>query len=351
MPISQAMRIIDANLNRTAEGLRTLEDIARYILDDSGLTQQLKDLRHNLVRADVAFNQQLLQSRDALGDVGSDLSVPGEKPEKALTLIAVANARRVQESLRVLEELTRLPEMAALLDSTKFKQARFSLYTIEQSLLARLLRKDKLNYIRGLYVVIDSQALQGRSHLEAARQVISAGVKVIQLRDKLAPKRAVLEIARALQKLCTEQAALFILNDYLDLALAVNADGLHHGQDDLPFDEARRLLPPDKILGCSIASPEEAAAAERTGADYIAVSGIFPTASKELAGTVGLEGLEKVCRGARAPVVAIGGINLENIGEVVAAGANCVSVISAVLGAPDMAQAARALIQKIEGQK
>ncbi len=143
MDLSTTWRIIDASLNRTGEGLRLLEDIARFVLNDADLSERLKTMRHELVRADVTFNQQLLQSRDSTGDVGINLEVAGEEKQKELPLIAVANARRVQESLRTLEELAKLPDISRHLDSEKFKQARFELYTLEQKLLAKLMRLDK----------------------------------------------------------------------------------------------------------------------------------------------------------------------------------------------------------------
>ncbi len=131
-------RIVDANINRLAEGLRILEDIARMALDDTDLTQQLKTLRHDLIRGDLSFNLELLQSRNSAEDVGMTLEVEGEGKTKDLPLIVVANSRRAQEALRVLEEMAKLPEMTGKLDSDKFKQARFTLYTLEQKLVARL---------------------------------------------------------------------------------------------------------------------------------------------------------------------------------------------------------------------
>ena len=131
-------RIVDANINRLAEGLRILEDIARMALDDTGLTQQFKTLRHDLIRGDLSFNLELLQSRNSAEDVGMTLGVEGEGKTKDLPLIVVANSRRAQEALRVLEEMAKLPEMTGKLDSDKFKQARFTLYTLEQKLVARL---------------------------------------------------------------------------------------------------------------------------------------------------------------------------------------------------------------------
>lgn len=351
MDLSQVARIIDANLNRTAEGLRLLEDVARLVLNDAAITEQLKTLRHELVRGDLPFNLELLQARDSAGDVGTYLEVEGEEKHKELSLIVVANSRRVQESLRVLEELAKLPETAPKLSPERFKKARFDLYTIEQKLLSRLTRQDKIKRLCGLYVVIDTQSLQGRRHLEAAREIIRAGVKVIQLRDKVLSKKELLPIAGEMQKLCSEQNVLFIVNDYLDIALAAGADGLHVGQDDLPVADARRLLPVDKILGCSVTTVEQAAAAETAGADYIACGAIFPTISKEKVEVVGLGRMQKIKQATKVPLVAIGGITLENIREVIESGACAAAVISAVLQAKDISRAARQMIERIEVKK
>ncbi len=138
----QALRIIDANLNRIGEGLRVLEDIARLLLDDAVLSQQLKDMRHEMVRVNLALEQQFLVARDSEGDVGIDLEVSGEEKYKDIPATVVANARRVQEALRVMEEMAKNP--AVPLDSDKFKHARFNLYTIEKELFARLMRRDEV---------------------------------------------------------------------------------------------------------------------------------------------------------------------------------------------------------------
>jgi thiamine-phosphate pyrophosphorylase len=140
MGTQSVLRIVDANLNRLAEGLRTLEEAARMILDDTELTQQLKTLRHRLIRSDITFNIELIQSRDSEGDVGAALEVSGEEKQKDLPLIIIANSRRAQESLRVLEEMAKLPELSSKLDSEKYKKARFELYTLEQKLIARLVQ-------------------------------------------------------------------------------------------------------------------------------------------------------------------------------------------------------------------
>ena len=337
-------------MNRIGEGLRLLEDVARLLLNDAALTEQLKAMRHRLITGDLPFNQQLLNKRNSEGDVGVDIEIPEEK-QRELPLLVVANSRRVQESLRTIEELAKTPELAARLDSERFKQARFELYSIERKLLSRLLRQDKIKHISGLYAIIDTQALKGRSHIEVASEIIRGGARTIQLRDKLSSKKELLPIAQQLEKLCAEHNVLFIINDYLDLALAADADGLHLGQDDLPTRVARKLLPIDKILGCSTTTAEQAVAAEADGADYIAIGSIYPSPSKEEAEVVGLERLRQVREAVSLPLVAIGGISKDNAAEVIAAGASSVAVISAILQAESAEEATRQIATKLETPK
>ena len=343
-------RIIDANLNRTSEALRVLEDIARFVLNDATLSQQLKNMRHALVTADLPFNKQLIEGRDVAGDVGMNTVAAGQEKEKGLPLALVANARRAQESLRTLEEITKTQDITPRLDPERFKQARFNLYTIERELLSKLLRKDKVKQISGLHAIIDTEALKGRSHLEVARQIIHGGAKAIQLRDKVTNKKELLSLAGKLGALCAEHSVLFIINDYLDLALAVNADGLHLGQHDLPIKVARRLLAIDKILGCSTTTVDQALSAQSEGADYIAVGSIYPTPSKETAVIVGLDRLRQVRKAVSLPIVAIGGITKDNAAEVISGGADSVAVISAILGAGSPEEASRQIVARIESR-
>ncbi len=345
------LRIIDASLNRVGEGLRLLEDMARLLLNDTGLTQQLKTMRHGLIRGDYSFNEQLLQSRNSESDVGIALEVPGEEKGRDLPLVLVANSRRVQESLRTLEELAKIPALTLKLDPEKFKQARFNLYTIEKELLSKLQRQDKLKNVSGLYAIIDMQALKGRNPIEVASQVIHGGARVIQLRDKVQSKEKLLLIAQELKTLCAEHNVLFIMNDYLDLALAIDADGLHVGQDDLPVRVARRLLPPGKILGCSTTTLEQALAAQSDGVDYIAVGAMYPTSSKEVVKVVGLERLRQVRQAMSLPLVAIGGITKDNVPEVIAAGADSVAIISAILGAKSPEEASRQIVNSFDTKR
>ena len=198
-----------------------------------------------------------------------------------------------------------------------------------------------------LYVITDRR--WGRSHLEVARAAIEGGATAIQLRDKEATTRELIEAGLALRDLTRERKVAFIINDRVDVALAVDADGVHVGQDDMPATLARKLVGPDRVVGVSASTVEEALQAETDGADYISASPVFSTPTKpDAAPPTGLEGLRAIVEAVRIPVVAIGGINESNVEEVIRAGAAGVAVISAVVGAPDIAAAARRLRQRIE---
>ena len=150
-----------------------------------------------------------------------------------------------------------------------------------------------------------------------------------------------------MKNVCAESSVLFIINDYLDVALASDADGLHVGQEDLPLPDARRLLPTDKIVGCSAATVDEAVLAQEQGADYIGVGSIYPSPSKPGTRYAGLDTLRQVKDRVSIPIVAIGGINKDNVADVLEAGADGVALISAVLGASDVKQACRQLIDSM----
>jgi thiamine-phosphate pyrophosphorylase len=275
------------------------------------------------------------------------MEVPGENKQRDIAGAISANARRVQESLRVMEEIARDPELT--LETNTYKQARFALYTIEKELLARMLRQDKLKRLAGLYVIIDVAFLKGRNLVSVAAQAIQGGAKVIQLRDKERKVREFLNSAVELRDVCAEHNVLFIVNDSLEVALASEADGLHVGQDDLPVGIARRLLPIDKILGCSARTLDEAKKAKSEGADYLGIGAIYPTTSKDVAEAIGPDSLKEIRRALDLPLVAIGGINQTNLKAVMKAGADAAAVISAVMVADDVEKATRQLVQIIEG--
>ena len=195
-----------------------------------------------------------------------------------------------------------------------------------------------------LYALTDSRLALGRSVEEQARALLSAGVKIVQYREKHAHAGRMLEECRILRRLTLEAGAAFIVNDHIDIAMLVDADGVHVGQEDLPVPEVRRLLGPDKIIGLSTHSPAQAKAAVLAGADYIGVGPIFATQTKEdVCAPVGFSYLEWVAANISLPFVAIGGIKELNIGEVAARGARCCALVSELVGAPDIAAKVRAV--------
>jgi len=342
------LRLIDANIDRLGEGLRVLEDVARFLLNDAALCRRLKTLRHKLVRDVQPLEQELLSARRVAEDVGAPTKLPAGTEHQDLVALVTANSRRVQESIRVLEEFARLSSAPIGAKPAKLQRFRFEVYELEQELVSKLLRHDKLSRLSGLYLVLDTQALKGRDAVEVAARAIRGGAKVIQLRDKQLMRGEVLEIARRLKNICAEKGVLFIVNDYLDIALAAGADGLHLGQEDLPLAEARRLLPIDSLIGCSATSLSQAVRAQAGGADYVAVGSIYPTLSKEKFKLVGLEALRRVRSRVSLPLIAIGGIDHTNVKEVMKAGATGVAVISAVLGEDDVEEATRRLAARLK---
>jgi thiamine-phosphate pyrophosphorylase len=199
-----------------------------------------------------------------------------------------------------------------------------------------------MNY--DLYVITDENVGLKRTHAEIAQRAIAGGADVIQLRDKSCSSRELIRIGRVIRVITRRSATLFIVNDRLDVALACRADGVHLGQGDMRTDVARQIAPPGFIIGISVSTVDEAVRAEREGADYVTLSPTFSTFSKPDAGPGhGLGMLREIRRNVSVPVIAIGGINRENICEVIAAGAAGVAVISAVVGAADITAAARDL--------
>ena len=212
------------------------------------------------------------------------------------------------------------------------------------------IRNERIQKVRGLYVIVDPEATRGRDVVAVAEAALRGGASLIQLRDKTRDKGEVLEIARALKSLCDQHDALFIVNDDADIAYLSESHGLHVGQTDLPVAEARRVLSPDQIVGRSNNGTTEALDSQEQGADYLAVGAVYSTTTMGKSGrtAVGSEMIRDVKDAVSAPVVAIGGINATNIADVARAGADCICVVSAVTYANDPERAAAELIEIIE---
>lgn len=188
-----------------------------------------------------------------------------------------------------------------------------------------------------IYAITDSRLSRGRSLEEVALALLRAGIKLIQYREKKASPRQKLEECRLLRNLTWDYGASLVVNDHIDLALLCRADGVHLGQDDLPLNEARKLVRPGMFIGLSTHSPEQAEKAATDGADYIGVGPIFPTRTKEdVVAPVGFDYLDWVAQNIRLPFTAIGGIKSSNINEVRKHGARCCALVSELVGAEDI---------------
>ena len=203
-----------------------------------------------------------------------------------------------------------------------------------------------------LYLVTDRQLAGERPIEEVVRQAISGGVTTVQLREKGTPSGEFLRIASSLRALTRKAGVTLIVNDRLDIALAAGADGVHVGQEDLPAERARELLGTNRILGVTAADEEEARAAAAGGADYIGCNAVFSTPTKTDTGpAIGLDGLERLVNCVDIPVVAIGGINAGNAGDVLSTGVEGIAVVSAVVSANDPALATGELRSLINRKK
>jgi thiamine-phosphate diphosphorylase len=203
-----------------------------------------------------------------------------------------------------------------------------------------------------LYLVTDRPLCRERSLLEVVEAAVSGGVTVVQLREKHCSTGEFILLARQLKKLLQGSGVPLIINDRLDVALAVEADGLHLGQQDMAISDARRLAGSGLIIGVSAESFADALRAEREGADYIGISPVFATTTKkDAAAPLGLEGIRRIRAAVRLPLVGIGGVNVDNVASVIAAGADGAAVVSAIVAAENPEQAARALKKRIVSAK
>ena len=199
-----------------------------------------------------------------------------------------------------------------------------------------------------VYVITD-RSFRGRTHEQVAGAALRGGAPAVQLRDKQATGRELLQWARQLRDLTRAAGVLFLVNDRVDVALAVHADGVHVGQEDVPVADARQLMGPGRVVGASAGNVEEALQAEQASADYLGVGPVFPTATKPDAGeAIGVDGLRRIVQAVRLPGVAIGGITADNAGQAIRAGAVGVAVISAVAAADEMVAATRQLREAVD---
>lgn len=204
----------------------------------------------------------------------------------------------------------------------------------------------------GIYALTSELHSLGRSNIDVASEILAAGVPILQYREKAKKVKEMYEECLVLRSMTKQYGALFIINDYLDLALAVGADGVHIGQDDLPLSKVRELVGPDLMIGVSTHSPAQAWAAVSGGADYIGVGPLFATNTKiDVCDPVGLDYLDYVVKNLDIPFVAIGGVKEHNLAEVINTGARTVALVTEIVGNPDIKSKINRLQRIMETQR
>ncbi len=314
-------RILDANLDRAREGLRIIEEWCRFGLNNGKLANECKQLRQELASC---HSWELRMSRDTPGDPGTELTHPGEEQRSGVEQLLQANFCRVEEALRVLEEYGKIydSKMGAI-----FKQMRYRVYTVENSLLAY--QRKQLLQQSYLYLVTSSSG----KLLPVVESALQGGVTLVQYRDKNADDLTKLTTSQQLCQLCHRYGALFLVNDRPDIAIAVEADGVHLGQTDIPVALARQVMGPQSIVGRSTTNKQEMQRALDEGSDYIGVGPVYETPTKAGKAPVGLEYLRYVAQNCPVPWFAIGGVDMQNFDDVLAAGAQRVAVVRAIMQA------------------
>jgi thiamine-phosphate pyrophosphorylase len=331
-------RILDAALNRAREGLRVLEDHARFISDDRCLSGTLKAVRHLLVASEcslmLSFNEngsghsERLRFRDTAGDVGTDLHQPGESHRNSLEDVLTANYRRVQESLRSLEEYGKLvsPQFSA-----EIKQLRYQVYESEKQHLCSLSPEfdtrsssaagfssgsDRTRLLNeALVCVLITERFCRLPWQSVVESLLPIDGLMFQFREKDIADAEFLRRAVWLSNACRSAGRLCIINDRPDVARMAGADGVHLGQDDLPIQSARDITGNEILIGVSTHRLSEAKAAVIAGADYIGVGPVFPSRTKSFQEFPGVNFAREVVSDIQIPWFAIGGIDQNNIKE------------------------------------
>lgn len=338
-------RITDANLNRATEAARILEEIARFLLDDKELSEKLKNIRHKLNSAQDEDYTDFLNARDTENDVGVDIKNSDERID--IENIFKANIKRLQQSLRTLAEYSCGNNKSKIL----FEKLRYESYILEKIMWDKLDLTSKINESKKLYLVTNSDNFASEDEfLNAVAAALQGGVDILQLREKNMPANKILELGKKVKQLCLEYNTIFIVNDRVDIAALLEADGVHLGQDDLDVKSARKILGSNCIVGVSTHAPEQALKAVKNGADYIGVGPVFTTPTKQGSTPVGLEYVKWASKNIHIPFFAIGGIDIENIEQVIDSGANRIAVVRAIINAKSPQRVAEEFTNKLNGK-
>jgi thiamine-phosphate pyrophosphorylase len=330
---AQPMRMLDANFNRVAEGLRVVEDLFRFCFDHGDIQARLKGVRHRLMVQAPAEGSELW--RRALEDVGFRAEDAWEKDRNGTRDLLRANFKRAQQGLRCLEELFKMDRPAA---AREIKALRYEVYDIEGVALAWI---ERPQLAQGLYLILSEPAAGYRI---LARMAVAAGLPAIQLRYKGSDMHRCLSLAKGLREITKDTRTHLIVNDRPDVALLADADGVHLGQQDLPPEAIRRLIGPRKLVGLSTHNLDQVRRAARLPVDYIGFGPLYPTTSKRQPDPVTGQDLYLEARRISShPVVAIGGLNASRLARLGTAACPHPAMLGAVANASDPQAAMRAI--------
>ena len=351
-------RMMDAAANRAREGVRVVEDFVRFVMNDAYLTEQLKTFRHDLTEAlRILPFAELLTARETTIDVGTRVTTDSESQRQSSVELVQANLKRLQEAVRTLEECSKRlasPGSRSITATTtsdlsglprRLEQLRYRAYTLEKSVMLTQHNGNRLAACHLYLLVTSSSCAAGIERV--VRDAVTGGAGIVQLREKSIPDRQLLELAKQVRRWTREGEAIFIMNDRPDLAVLADADGVHVGQEELSVYDARRIVGPDRLVGVSTHTLDQARAAVRDGANYIGVGPVFGSRTKQFDSLAGLDFVRQVASEITLPWYAIGGIDSSNVNEALQAGASRIAVSNAVCAAPDPGHATRSLRERL----
>ncbi len=338
-------RIIDANFNRAREAIRVVEEFCRFVLNSNALSEQAKQLRHELSGAISKLDcSRLIASRDTVGDVGVGQKVPNQLRRKEIGDCFTAACKRLVEALRVLAEMVQSIDPAI---AEEIENLRYRAYTLEKDIVLLSEPGGKFKRVR-LYVLVTGEDLA--RVISLTKSCAESGADCLQLRAKGFDDDKLFGVAEDFVRICGQAGVISIINDRIDIAVAAGADGVHLGQNDLPIEQVRKLAMAPMIIGKSTHCVEQLRSACDERVTYAALGPVFATETKPGAKTVGTEyvsAAREILTDTGIGHVAIGGITLENIGLVLQAGAETVAVCSAITGAGDPGAMCRAFKEKM----
>lgn len=328
-------RIIDANFNRSREALRVMEEFCRFVLNSKPLNEQLKDFRHTLCLQIGKLDQdKLISARDTINDVGTDIKVHSQISRKSHTDAFTAACKRLPEALRVLTETIAPinPQIAAQIEKLRYKS-----YTLEKIINHSLIPSEKFKNVK-LYVLITES--QPDKILRLVTQCAAGGADCIQLRCKklVNSDKELLNIATQFVQTCKSHNVISIINDRPDIAILSNADGLHLGQDDIPVADVQKIIQKPMIIGKSTHNTDQLNQAISENPTYVGLGPAFATETKPQEKPAGLEYISqaiKILENTGIFHAAIGGIKLNNLNHVLAAGVKTIAICSEVTNDPN----------------